>query len=124
MIDLTVGHPSGPSHSSAPLTSRHLANQREKDKTTRYLDTLTSSSLLLTPFAMETFGAFGDRAMEFIKLLSKVATDSLSPSLSPPPIAASLSILLQKMNAFILSRGVVLLRSSTSPSSSSPLGLF
>ena len=90
IIDLIVGHPASPSHASAPTTPRHLklAQQLEHNKTLRYLDTPTSSSFLLTPFAIETFGAFGDRALAFLKVLSSTAKDSL-PSLPSPPIAYS-----------------------------------
>jgi hypothetical protein len=44
--------------------------------------------------------------------LDAVSRDFLSSSLPPPPLFAPLAVLVQKCNAFILSRGVVLVRSS------------
>src|SRR4051794_6958531 len=48
----------------------------------------------------------------FIRSLKSLARDSIAFSLPSPSPSSSISILLQKCNAYILSRGIVLLQSS------------
>jgi len=62
---------------------------------------------LVLPPIRSFLSPFGDRAKSFLTTLSALARDSISSSLPSSPLAASLAILLQKCNAYILSRGVV-----------------
>jgi hypothetical protein len=113
LVDVVISHPSAPSHLSRaplPLICNKYAESR---KVSRYSGSIPPS-FDFVPFALESFGAFGSIACEFMRKLDAASRDFLSSSLPPPPLAASLSVLLQKCNAFILSRGVVLLRSSSS----------
>ena len=107
LIDLVISHPSAPSYLSLPPSPLSCARLAENRKITHYSSLLTSSSLRLVPFSLETFGAFGDRAKAFLSSLSDLARDPISTSLPSSPLAASLAVLLQKCNAYILSRGVV-----------------
>lgn len=105
ILDLTVSHPCSPSRlslSDAPLTVAKYAASR---KVSKYSPILPSCSSKFLPISIESFGALAPQADSFVKLLSKLSRDSLLPS---PPVLPSLSILLQKCNAYILSRGVVL----------------
>ena len=115
LLDLVVSHPSAPSHlsrSPVPLVCNRYAESR---KFTHY-SSILSSSFQIVPFALESFGAFGSCATSFIGRLDALSRQHLSTSLPTPPVLPSISILLQKCNAYILSRGVVLVRSSSASS--------
>ena len=114
LLDMVVTHPSSPSYLSRPAAPLYCAQSAQRRKFSRYASTHTSPSCQLVPFALESFGAFGDLACAFIKKLSALSRDSVSTSLSPLPLFSSIAILLQKCNSFILSRGVVLSRTSVS----------
>ena len=109
LLDLVVSHPAAPSYLSKPLPLT-CSKYAESRKISHYASSLPPDSSLV-PFALETFGAIGFQASRFLQLLISTARDTLSSSLPSPPISASLAILLQKCNAYILSRGVVLSRS-------------
>ena len=118
LVDVVISHPSAPSHlvrSPLPLICNKYAETR---KVSRYSGSIPPS-FDFVPFALETFGAFGPVAANFMRKLDAVSRAFLPSSLPPPPLLASVSVLLQKCNAFILSRGVVLVRSSPSSSFSS-----
>ncbi len=112
IIDGVFVHPSSPSYLSLPAVPLHCAHAAERRKASHYSSTHTSDECKLVPFAMETYGAFGDVAHSFVAMLAALSRESVSPSLDPPPLFSSLAILLQKCNAFILSRGIVLSRTS------------
>jgi hypothetical protein len=107
LVDFVISHPSAPSHLAKPAVPLKCAAAAEARKSAHYRAHLGSSTLV--PFAMETFGAFGKEATQFVRRLISISRDSVSSSLPSPPLFASLSVLLQKCNAYILSRGVVLL---------------
>lgn len=108
ILDLIVSHPCSPSRlslSDAPLTVATYAESRKYSKYAPIIPTCTST---FVPLSIESFGALAPEAARFVKHLSKLSRDSPSQSIPSPPILPSLSILLQKCNAYILSRGVVL----------------
>ena len=110
ILDLVISHPSAPSHLLLPTARLSSAKQAEARKITRYSSLPTSTDLSLVPFSIETFGALGPKASSFLSILDSLARDSISSSL--PCIASSLAILLQKCNAYILSRGIVMASAS------------
>src|SRR6185503_16393147 len=114
MLDVVVSHPCSPSRLSLPGAPLTVAKYAESRKTSRYSSILPSSTSAFVPFALETFGALGPQALSFVKRLSALSRDSFSSSLPSHPILPSLAILLQRCNAYILSRGVLLSSVSTS----------
>jgi hypothetical protein len=117
-LDLVVSHPSAPSHLALAAAPLACAKSAESRKVTRYASDPSFPSSSLIPFSLETYGAFGPRATDFITSLLSLSRDPASPSLPTPPIFHSLAILLQRCNAYILSRGVVTARASFHPSRS------
>lgn len=107
ILDLVITHPCSPSYlsrSDAPLTA---ASHAESRKISKYAPLLATCNSEFIPFSIETFGALAPKALAFVSRLS-ASSSYPSHSIPPPPILASLSILLQSCNAYILSRGVVL----------------
>ena len=68
------------------------------------------------PFVFESFGTLGPFARNFIRDLVSYAKESSSSTFSAPLSISSLSILLQKGNAEMLSQGCVLARAIPLPS--------
>ena len=112
LIDIRVTHPSAPSYLSTPASSLAVASRHEPSKISKYSSLAKDSNSIFSPFILETFGALGNRASSFTQTLISLSRDSISNSLPTPPLLPSLAILLQKCNAYILSRGMVLTSSS------------
>jgi hypothetical protein len=106
ILDIAVSHPCSPSRLSLPDASLTAAKYAETRKSTRYAPLLGTISSKFFPFCIETFGAFAPQALSFVKLLRGLSQGS--SHLPPFPILASLAVLLQSCNAYILSRGVLL----------------
>ena len=108
ILDLSVSHPCSPSCLALPDAPLTAATYSESRKFSKYAPLISTCSSAFVPLCIETFGAFTPEASRFVKRLSKLSRASPSQSIPSPPVLPSLSILLQKCNAYILSRGVVL----------------
>ena len=108
ILDLIVSHPCSPSRLSLPDGFLTVARYAESRKISKYSSIISSCTSSFVPFSIETFGALAPMADSFVKRLSALTHASPSHSIPSPPVLPSLSILLQKCNAYILSRGVAL----------------
>ena len=106
ILDLVVSHPCSPSRLSLPDGFLTVARYAESRKFSKYSSIISSCTSSFVPFSIETFGALAPEATRFVKRLSALTLTSPSHSIPSPPILPSLSILLQRCNAYILSRGV------------------
>ncbi len=110
MIDVTVTHPTSPSRSSSrPLTA---ASDAEAKKIRDYSALATQHGAVFIPFALESYGAFGKRAQEVMKILlsaAKNSASSLPVSIGRFVAYATqrVAITLQRGNAAIARRGAV-----------------
>ena len=73
-IDGTVVHPSCKSLFKVASKPLGAALKREKEKNTLYLARTQANGSRFYPLAMESFGAFGPGARDFIRLLSHEAS--------------------------------------------------
>ena len=83
---------------------------REAEKFQAYTPLASQLECRLVPFAFESFGTLGKHALKFLHDLSTYARESFS-DWQASAVLSSLSILLQKGNADILSQGCLLVRS-------------
>ena len=108
MVDVAVTHPAAPSKTNAvPLAAAKVVEHAKSEK---YNDLARRHATTFLPFVMESYGAYGDRAWDILKILSAKAKDSamILPSGvgSYADYAAKLlSLALQKGNALIARRG-------------------
>ena len=109
MLDVTGVHPSSPSY--LPLAVGTALRYRENEKTSSYSSLASELGCRFIPFAVESFGTLGPFAITLMQDLASYAKESFSPSFSYLS-ASSLSILLQKGNAEMLSQGCLLARSA------------
>ena len=72
MLDVAVTHPASPSRtSSTPLAA--AAAYTEKAKYSKYTALAARQAATFLPFVLESYGAFGKRANEVLKILRKAA---------------------------------------------------
>lgn len=117
MLDVAVTHPASPSRtSSTPLAA---AAYTEKAKYTKYTALAARQAATFLPFVLESYGAFGKRANEVLRILRKAAKNTLlalSSELTVDSFAAhaarTLSVALQKGNALIGRRGATMARAA------------
>ena len=108
MVDVAVTHPAAPSKTNAvPLAAAKIVEHAKSEK---YNDLARRHATTFLPFVMESYGAYGDRTEEILKILRAKAKDSamILPSGvgSYADYAAKLlSLALQKGNALIARRG-------------------
>ena len=107
ILDLIVS-PCSPSRLSLSDTPLTVATYAESRKFSKYAPIIPTCTSTFVPLSIESFGALAPEAARFVKHLSKLSRDFPSQSIPSPPILPSLAILLQKCNAYILSRGVAL----------------
>jgi hypothetical protein len=75
MLDVAITHPASPSRtSSTPLAA---AAYTEKAKSTKYAKLAATQAATFLPFVVESYGAFGKRAKEVLKILRNAAKNSL-----------------------------------------------
>ena len=75
MLDVAVTHPASPSRtSSTPLAA---AAYTEKAKYTKYTALAARQAATFLPFVLESYGAFGKRANEVLRILRKAAKNTL-----------------------------------------------
>lgn len=108
LLDVAICHPTSPSRtSSTPLKS---AADAEKVKITKYAALAAKQAATFQPFVLETYGAFGKRASEVLKMLRIAAAKSvfalpIALDSFAAHAARTLSVALQKGNALVGSRG-------------------
>jgi len=110
MMDVAITHPAAPSrHSSTPLAA---ATVTENAKISKYAKLAATHASSFHPFVLESYGAYGTRTEQVMKLLSKAAADSAY--LLPCGLSAflgyarkTLSVALQKGNALVGRRGAI-----------------
>jgi hypothetical protein len=110
MLDVLVLHPSSPSylHNSIGSALRY----RENEKLSAYTPLATELGCRFLPFALESYGTLGSFAINFMHDLASYAKESFSTTYSSSAALSSLSILLQKGNAEMLSQGCLLARAA------------
>ncbi|CEM34897.1 unnamed protein product [Vitrella brassicaformis CCMP3155] len=82
LLDVTIAHPCRPDNSpipfhrtvnrrSAQLPGGKTAQLAEKDKIDKYGPTARAAGFRFVPLAAETFGRWGEKTMDFLKMLAK-----------------------------------------------------
>ena len=114
---MAVTHPASPSRTS--FTPLAAAAYTEKAKYTKYTALAARQAATFLPFVLESYGAFGKRANEVLRILRKAAKNTLlalSSELTVDSFAAhaarTLSVALQKGNALIGRRGATMARAA------------
>jgi len=106
IIDFTVSHPTATSNVERACQGKLAVTiEAERQKRRKYAALAESHNAIVTPFALETFGAFGDRARDLVKRIAKSSKPELT-GYTPHQILYGLSnevaIALQKSNARII----------------------
>jgi hypothetical protein len=113
--DVCVVHPSSSSYLKLATKPLGTCIDREKKKDHLYLRKVQASGSLFFPLVMESYGAVGQRARDFIRLLDDEASKNSISSLYGQSITnfllRSISIVLQSSNAAICSSGAIISRS-------------
>jgi hypothetical protein len=110
LVDVSVTNPTAVSYSTK--SAEHdlsAARAREKSKTVKYFDQAVSEHAHFVPFVLESFGAVGEQALNFIRALGSeaVAHGRFSSETSfANGMLRALSIALQKGNAQVASGGI------------------
>lgn len=76
MIDVTVRHPTAPSHVAAAQTPLEVARRAEREKRALYDQLARDNHCRFVPFVIESFGAFGAAAVDFVKLIAGHAEEA------------------------------------------------
>ena len=72
IIDVTVSHPTAVSNVERACRSKLAVTfEAERLKKVKYAQLAASHNADVTPFALETFGAFGDSARDLVKRIAK-----------------------------------------------------
>lgn len=104
MVDASLIHPCAPSY----LPKGRYARDREKAKRTRYAAMVERAEHKFTPFVLETYGAMGLPAQDFLRWLANEHSDdeTASDAFYRHGMAA-ISFALARGNAHISSQGVL-----------------
>ena len=103
MIDVSVVHPTAPSYAHRPKS----AATREADKVRVYGAYSQREGCVFVPFVLESYGAWGARAADFLHVLSRAASpDPLVTSAYYRRACVAISVALQRGNAHIPIDGI------------------
>ena len=105
LVDVAVVHPAAPSRRS--LAALAAARDIENAKLAKYKAVATQRGCNFLAFVPESYGALGNQANEVLRLLNHALnrTPARSYELSERAIAETLSVALQRGNAFISHTG-------------------
>lgn len=106
MIDVTVAYPAASSyvkHRRTDIRPLSAALMRENQKTNKYDSLAFRNGFVFVPFVLESFGAIGKEAKEFIGIIAKRSEES---NQFYAYCLRRLSITLQKGNAIMQSKGM------------------
>ena len=114
-VDTSVNHPAAPSYLNLASTPLAVTARAERNKNNSYLHHAQALGAHFFPFVMESFGAIGPKALDFISRLAEEAIANGLPIIDSqkikPFIFRSLSFTLQSGNANIMMNGARLSRS-------------
>ncbi|MCP3676438.1 MAG: hypothetical protein GY721_02275 [Deltaproteobacteria bacterium] len=112
LLDVSVTHPSAQTYMAAAQRPYGAAKLRERSKTKKYGNLAAKEGSEFTPFVLETFGAIGKRAREFIAKLA-IQAEELGEDRKDfaANIVQTLSVALQRGNAYLQMQGAVAVRS-------------
>lgn len=109
LVDVTIRHPTAPSQVAIALVPLGIASQAERRKLDHYQDMARQQLATMVPFAIESYGAFGDLATSFMKRIADHARHS-SPSYSVVSILSgliqSLAVAVQRGNTEAIAHGL------------------
>ena len=78
LIDVTIVHPTCPSHVKQAQTQLKTAHDACENKTNKYMKLAQQQSADFVPFAVESFGGLSDSATDLINEISVFASEHLS----------------------------------------------
>lgn len=105
LVDVAVVHPAAPSRRSTAALA--AARDIENAKGAKYRSVAQGRGITFLAFIVESYGAFGKQATEVLKLLNNALNHAPARpfELSEKAILETLSVALQKGNAFISHTG-------------------
>ncbi len=78
LIDVTIVHPTCPSHVKQAQTQLRTARDACETKTNKYMKLAQQQSADFIPFALESYGGISDSANDLINEISVFASEHLS----------------------------------------------
>ena len=106
LVDVGVAHAAAPSRQSVAKLA--AASSAETTKISKYGALAATRAASFLPFIMESYGAFGKKALEVLHILRKAAVNAVLPiPSSQSPFSQILSVTLQRGNALVFKRGAV-----------------
>jgi hypothetical protein len=108
LVDVTVRNPAAPSHSQAGQSTLLVASQAERQKRAKYIELARARGAEFVPFVLETFGAVGKQAQDFMRKIASYASVMHAPWTSfevRVGLISAVQIALQMGNAHVLELG-------------------
>ena len=108
LVDVGVTHAAAPSRHS--VTKLAAASSAEATKASKYAVLAAARAASFLPFIMESYGAYGKKALEVLHILRKAAANAVLPiptSSSQSSFPQILAVTLQRGNALVFKRGAV-----------------
>ena len=108
LVDVGVTHAAAPSRHS--VTKLAAASSAEAPKVSKYAVLAAARAASFLPFIMESYGAYGKKALEVLHILRKAAANAVLPiptSSSQSSFPQILAVTLQRGNALVFKRGAV-----------------
>ena len=109
LIDVSVVHPAALTYAQNAHVQLFAASARERDKTTKFKDLTQAEEACFIPFVLETFGAWGRRAVKLISDITSLAAEQKGNLASCPDVRGemirTLAVALQIGNAGVLLNG-------------------
>ena len=110
LVDVAVVHPAAPSRRSQAVLA--AARDIENAKSAKYREVASERGASFLAFIAESYGALGNQAGEVLKLLNNTLNQAPARpfELSERAVAETLSVALQRGNAFISHMGSLTVR--------------
>src|SRR5687767_14543049 len=87
LVDVSVVHSLADSHRGAARSDRHI-QERERIKTTKYLELARRENATFIPVVLDTYGASGDGMKDLVEVAKRISADA--PGFTPSGVATEL----------------------------------